>query len=93
LTEPTQEPAKEPLLEGKPGEYLAMFSSPELMEAAIAKAKVSAESDTGLPMKVKSTRQTHYHDKDGRDIYELWATFEPVLPEVVSSTAASQTSG
>lgn len=57
-------------------EYHSVFGSPEQMTAALGACKAAAEAEHGKPMRVKSTRQTHYHDKDGRDIYEVWATLE-----------------
>jgi hypothetical protein len=86
------EPLKEPRMEGKPGEYLQMFSSPEQMEEAIGKCRLAAEQDTGVPMQLKGTRQTHYHDAEGRDIYEIWATFEPIPVPPVKEASDTPTS-
>ena len=53
------------------------FGSPEEQAAKLEEARVEQEQMAGYPLVIRHTRQTHYIDDKGRDIYEMWAVFAP----------------
>jgi len=64
------------------GETKTVFSygKPEDFGASVEQARADQEELVGVPMQLKvgSMRQTHMIDAQGRDVYEVFATFEPV---------------
>ena len=54
------------------------YGKPEDFAASIEAARAEQEAICGYALQVKSTRQTHMQDVHGRDIYEVFATFEPI---------------
>jgi hypothetical protein len=54
------------------------FGTPEEQAQRLEAARAEQEAMAGYPLQVASVRQTHYIDKDGKDVYEVWATFSPV---------------
>jgi hypothetical protein len=56
------------------------YGSIEEQAAALEAARFEQSQMAGYEVMVASTRQTHYVDADGKDVYEIWATFKPVPP-------------
>lgn len=61
-----------------------MFGKPEDFVDSVEVCRLEQEAICGYPLKVKNLRQTHMQDEKGRDVYEVFATFEPapVAPPV-----------
>ena len=63
------------------------FGSVDEQAAALEACRVEQEMIAGYPLVIASTRQSHYIDDKGKDIYEIWATFKPApLPEPKDAT-------
>lgn len=53
------------------------FGSPGEQAEKLELARIDQEAMAGYPLIVRHTRQTHYIDDKGRDVYEVWAVFAP----------------
>lgn len=53
----------------------------DAIATSIENARLEQELICGYPLVVKSTRETHMRDAQGRDIYEIYATFEPAVTD------------
>ncbi len=53
------------------------FGKPEDYAPSVEASRVEQEQICGYALQVKNLKQTHYQDDKGRDVYEVWATFEP----------------
>jgi hypothetical protein len=53
------------------------FGTPEEQADRLEQSRLEQEEIAGYPLVIKHTRQTHYIDENGVDVYEVWATFAP----------------
>ncbi len=63
------------------------FGKPEDFVDSVEDCRLEQEAICGYPLKVKNLRQTHMQDEKGRDVYEVFATFEPAPPPEPRSAA------
>ena len=56
------------------------FGSPEEQADKLELARIDQEAMAGYPLIIVGTKQTHYIDQNGKDVYEVWATFKPAPP-------------
>ena len=56
------------------------FGRPEDYAAATEACRLDQETICGYPLVVKGTRQSHYQDENGRDVYDVFVTFGPAPP-------------
>ncbi len=66
------------------------FGKPEDFHTATEAARLEQEAMVGYPLVFKSTRQTHYVDDKGHDVYEVFATFAPRPPDPIVGGDATQ---
>jgi hypothetical protein len=53
------------------------FGTAEEQAGRLEQARQEQEAMAGYPLVIKNTRQTHYINDKGVDVYEVWATFAP----------------
>lgn len=77
MSETTQQEDTKPLV-GEVSDVVKAIGA-ETIAASIESARIEQEAICGYGLVVKSTRETHTRDAQGRDIYEIFATFEPAM--------------
>lgn len=56
------------------------YGSIEEQAGKLELARQEQSAMAGKEMFVSNVSHTHYVDANGKDVYEVWATFKPVVP-------------